>query len=239
MSDYKQQTDQSGSPGDASKAQRGIARVDQLLHSESPVAGDQQLSSEQSSFSGDTRKAQHGLERIDHQLGQDGQSQVADSQEQLLPYGEIFRQNYDHLSGDFRAALRNQEQGSFQEVAVKDLPETTDVRGAQDFNHHITYADAKLHTEQLNEVVLPWVRAGAVSDDFRALDQRLGRTNPDGLNNNGYYETYQLFYGNQPIIVGKSGEGTFDVVGGRHRIYMAKELGLQSIPVHISSAKPS
>lgn len=203
------------------------------------MSSDQPRLSDQALGSGDVNRAQRGLERIDQQLSLDGQTQLTDSHELHLPYGEIFHQNYDHISGDSRAALRNQEQASFQEVAVSNLPDAAEVRGPQDFNHHITYENAKLHTQQLNEVVLPWVRAGAVGDDFKALDQRLGRVSQNGLNNNSYYDTYRLFYGNEPILVGKGGDGTLDVVGGRHRIYMAKELGLQSIPVHLSGVKPS
>lgn len=234
MNDHKPPSDNTGPLGTIRPDQRGLERIDRQIQGEGQRGIDQLQHTDQRSPLGDTAKAQHGLERIDQQLSQDGPAQLADSQEQQLPYGEIFRQNYDHVPGDYRAALRNQKQGSIQEVAVQDLPDAAEVRGPQDFNHHITYADAKLHTQQLNEVVLPWVRAGAVGDDFKALDQQLGRTHPDGLNSNGYHETYQLFYGNQPIIVGKGADGTLDVEGGRHRIYMAKELGLTSIPVHIA-----
>ncbi|NCC35540.1 MAG: hypothetical protein EOM24_26540, partial [Chloroflexia bacterium] len=146
MNDYKPQRDNTGTPGDISQPQRGLARIDRQIQGEGQRGIDQLQHTDQRSPLGDTAKAQRGLERIDQQLSQDGPAQLADSQEQQLPYGEIFRQNYDHVPGDYRAALRHQEQSSIQEVAVRDLPDAAEVQGPQDFDHHITYADAKLHT---------------------------------------------------------------------------------------------
>ena len=193
--------------------------------------------SDQTSVSGDTNEARRGVEQLNAFLRGEAQPDTHDGTEQALPYGEIFQQNYDQIAGAERDNQRTIEQGQITEVPVAALPDPEGVEGPQEFNHHITYEDAKLHTEQLNEVVLPWVHAGAVGNDFKALDQALGRTNTHGLNQNGYYETYRLFYGNAPIVVGRTTKGDLDITGGRHRIYMAKALGLEQLPVHIAGKK--
>lgn len=173
------------------------------------------------------RTAHRRIEQMSQQLAALEQ-RPRDSNTQRMPHREIFAANYAKVSEQERTVLRNNEQGSIQELPVAELPDPEGVQGPQDFNHHITYEDAKLHTQQLNEIVVPWVRAGAVGEDFRALDQSLGK-DP----HNGYYETYRLFYGNEPIAVGRTSEGSLDITGGRHRIYMAKEQGLQKLPVRL------
>ncbi len=192
--------------------------------------------SDQSSGPRGTDKARRGVAQLDQMLRDEAEPDSRDGGEQAMPYGEIFQQNYDQLASADRDLARTGEQSQIIEVPVADLPTPERVQGPQDFNHHITYADAKLHTQQLNEVVLPWVHAGAVGDDFKALDQALGHVNESGATANGYYETYRLFYGNAPIVVGSTPDGGLDITGGRHRIYMAKELGLTTLPVHKEGA---
>lgn len=198
------------------------------------MTSDHKRQFDQSNTNDDASKARRGVERIDQLLRRESQQGSTDGKEQGLPYTEIFQQSYDQIPRAERDKLRASEQSQITEVSVADLPDPEGFQGPQDFDHHITYEDAKLHTHQLNEVVLPWVRAGAVGEDFKALDHALGQKQESGLNQNGYYETYRLFYGNEPIIVGRAADHGLDITGGRHRIYMAKELGLTSLPVRQS-----
>jgi hypothetical protein len=102
--------------------------------------------------------------------------------------------------------------------------------GRKIFDHHISFDDALEHTRQLRDVVRPWVRAGAVSDDFESLDQSLGREDV-----NRYSETYRLFYGNSSVRIDENPDGTFNVIGGTHRIFLARKLNIGTIPVRIET----
>lgn len=195
---------------------------------------DYKRQSDQAAASSDAAKARRGVEHIGQLLRRDHQQKVADVNEQTLPYGEIFRQSYAQIPGVLREKLRASEQGDIVEVPVADLPDPPDVTGPE--NHHITYDNAIHHTRQLNEVVLPWVRAGAVKDDFYALDRAMGNDDDTGQNERSFVRTYELFFGMNPVKLDRTTNGGGSIVDGRHRIYAAKALGLTSLPVRQSRA---
>jgi len=101
------------------------------------------------------------------------------------------------------------------DVPVQDLPISEDVNGPEDFDHHISWEDAKAATEKLPEIQ-KGVAEGKTADDFTGNDRRV----------------YDLYYGNDPVYVNKDGEN-YDIISGRHRIYAAKHLGLSTIPAHV------
>lgn len=190
---------------------------------------DYKRSSDQTTGAGDTSEARRGAEWLDQFLRGEAQQDAPNSAEQALPYNEIFQQNYDQIPGAFREKLRASEQGGIAEVPVAELPDPPDVTGPE--NHNITYDHAIHHTRQLNEVVLPWVRAGAVKDDFYALDRAIGNDDGTGRNERSFTRTYELFFGTNPIKVDRTTDGSASITDGRHRIYAAKELGITSLPV--------
>lgn len=112
------------------------------------------------------------------------------------------------------------------DVSVADLPKPDDVAGPQDFDHHISYADAITASRQLPDLQ-EQVTAGKTGDDFRAEDQAAGLDYSDGRQ-----RLYDLYYGADPVRLDKVGD-QYDIVSGRHRIFAAKELGLATIPAHV------
>jgi hypothetical protein len=74
----------------------------------------------------------------------------------------------------------------------------------------------------------------AAHDDFRALDQKLGRMSSGPVRADSLMHLYEVFFGGDPIAVdrGTGGKG-FSVNSGRHRISVAKELGWTHVPARL------
>lgn len=109
-------------------------------------------------------------------------------------------------------------------IPIADLPEPDGVNSPDDFNHHISWEDAKSATLQLPQIQKE-VALGKTGDDFYAEDQAAGLDQQHGRK-----RVYDLYYSNtDPIQVDKDG-GLYIINSGRHRIYAAKTLGLKSVP---------
>jgi hypothetical protein len=112
------------------------------------------------------------------------------------------------------------------DVPVQDLPTPDGVSSPADFNHHISWEDARAATEQLPGLQ-EQVNAGATGDDFSAADDAAGLSYAEGQR-----RLYDLYYGSDPVYVNKIGDN-YDIISGRHRIYAAQALGMESIPVRV------
>lgn len=116
---------------------------------------------------------------------------------------------------------------------IQDVPldlinlDDTYVQSAADF-HKVPYEEMRAGVCQLVEVVRPAVQAGANGDYFSQLDEQ-----HDLDYVRGYRKIYDAFYGTtDPIRLEKSHD-RYQVIGGYHRLLVAKELGLHSIPAHV------
>ena len=114
---------------------------------------------------------------------------------------------------------------------IKDILKQIDfneshVKEAKDFGKvaHETMLEG---FRKLQEVVLPAVEQGADGDYFAKLDQEQGLQYE-----HGYERVYDAFYGDDAIRVNKMGE-KYDVINGYHRLFVAKELGLETLPIQI------
>jgi len=112
------------------------------------------------------------------------------------------------------------------DVPVADLPMPEGVNGPDDFGHHISWEDAKSTTELLPEIQQE-IKTGKGRDDFHLEDQQ------HGLEYSKSKERIcDLYYGSDPVVLDKVGD-QYDIVSGRHRIYAAKHLGLETIPARL------
>lgn len=110
-------------------------------------------------------------------------------------------------------------------VPVADLPDPDGVNSPDDFNHHISWEDAKSAALQLPQIQKE-VALGKTGDDFYAEDQAAGLDWQHGRK-----RVYDLYYSDtDPIQVDKDG-GRYTINSGRHRIYAAKALGLETVPM--------
>lgn len=113
------------------------------------------------------------------------------------------------------------------DVDVRDLPNPENVNGPEDFDHHISYEDAKNACEKLPNIQQK-VKEGYSADDFSTEDQKAGLSYSEGQRS-----VYDLFYSeSDPVRLDKDGNN-YDIVSGRHRIYAAKEAGLNTIPARV------
>jgi hypothetical protein len=102
------------------------------------------------------------------------------------------------------------------------------VKGPESFSK-VPYATMRNGVQRLDEVVLPAVRRGADSAYFAHMDARLGLDYE-----HGYQRVYEAFFGSDSLRLDARTGGDFGVTNGFHRIHVARELGLSSLPAHVA-----
>lgn len=90
-------------------------------------------------------------------------------------------------------------------------------------------ADYRWAVQTWSDTVAPGVAKGMTRDDFTARDERNGapplRRTAD---------VYDMFLGTDRIRVDRRPDGTLNIVNGRHRLQVARELGITSLPGQVS-----
>jgi len=86
--------------------------------------------------------------------------------------------------------------------------------------------DYRWAVETWETVVRPGVLAGQSRADFAARDAARGRE--IGLRRTA--GVYDMFLGDDPIAVSRRSDGSFSVNSGRHRIAIARQLGITHLP---------
>jgi hypothetical protein len=117
--------------------------------------------------------------------------------------------------------------GNVREVILADLPAIEDINGPGDF-HKVSLIEMQAGLQRLQEM-LPVIQsgAGAGSDYWADYDRAHGLDYP-----NGSQRVYEAFYGQDAIRVECTGEG-YDVIDGRHRIWLARRMGWVRLPVRV------
>lgn len=113
-------------------------------------------------------------------------------------------------------------------LAVKDMPDPEGINGASDF-YKISMEDMKQGLLRFQEM-LPVITEGkgASSDYWAKIDAEKGIDHA-----NGYQRVYDAFFGNDAIKVTFDGK-SYDIINGRHRIWLAKQMGIDSLPMNIT-----
>ncbi len=89
-----------------------------------------------------------------------------------------------------------------------------------------TLTDYRWAAETWETVVRPGVLAGKTREDFERQDAAAGR-------HTGYRRlggVYDMFLGDEPIQFSRRADGTLDVANGRHRVQVARQLGITHLP---------
>lgn len=116
---------------------------------------------------------------------------------------------------------------NFLLVDLNSLP-NPDLEERSDF-HKVSLDDMKSGVEKL-ETILPLILDGEGFDSQYWSE----RDKHEGLEySQGYQVVFDAFFGQDPIYIDTSGDN-INIINGRHRIWVAKQLGLESIPVVIS-----
>lgn len=109
-------------------------------------------------------------------------------------------------------------------LALIDLSDSTIHREA-DFRE--TPREAVVAGLDKLEQVQRWIEQGATDQWLWEIDQERGLSGAEG-----YHNIYRVFYGDEAIALEKMGNG-YRVLNGYHRLTVAKELGLTTIPARV------
>ncbi|MCC6606683.1 MAG: hypothetical protein IT327_25975 [Anaerolineae bacterium] len=115
-----------------------------------------------------------------------------------------------------------------QSVSVNDLPVPEGISDAKDFKKismdRMTNGIFKL--QEMKSAISSG--EGANSDFWADFDRQQGLEY-----SNGYQQVYDAFFGGDAIKVTFDGKN-YDIVNGRHRIWLAKRLGIDFLPIRVT-----
>jgi len=113
------------------------------------------------------------------------------------------------------------------EVPVADLPDPEGITGEDDFQK-VTEADMAAGLARLQEMQ-PAIRdgGGKSTDYWNGYDRA-----HDFDYEHGYQRIYDAFYGDDAIRL-NCDAGEYEIVNGRHRIWLAKQNGQDSLPARV------
>ncbi len=109
-------------------------------------------------------------------------------------------------------------------LALIDLSDST-IHSEADFRE--TPREAVVAGLDKLEQVQRWIEQGATDQWLWEIDQERGLSGAEG-----YHNIYRVFYGDEAIALEKMGNG-YRVLNGYHRLTVAKELGLTTIPARV------
>ena len=121
---------------------------------------------------------------------------------------------------------------TWQETGIKDVAlseinlNDSYVHGLEDFKK-VSYKAMVNGIEKLQSTVHPAVAAGANGDTFSDLDAQQGQSYEQG-----YRRIYDAFYGDDAIRLEKV-KGQYQVINGYHRLFVAQQVGLDSLPANV------
>lgn len=93
----------------------------------------------------------------------------------------------------------------------------------------LSRADYRWAVQTWNDTVGPGIASGQTREDFAARD---ARSNAPPLRR--IADVYDIFLGASRIRVDQQPDGSLNVVNGRHRLVIARELGIKSLPGQVS-----
>ncbi len=122
--------------------------------------------------------------------------------------------------------------GTWQELGIVDVSidqidlSNSYVHGPDDFKK-VTIDIMSSGLQKLESIVRSGVEKGYDGDYFSDLDTQQGLDYQ-----NGYRCVYDAFYGDEPIRLEKM-NGRYQVVNGYHRLFVAQQLGLATLPASV------
>jgi hypothetical protein len=137
------------------------------------------------------------------------------------------------VAGTFAAGFSAHKPGedwkdsNIQMINVKDIPNPDEIKDGEDFKK-VSIEDMKAGIQRWQEMRSTIDSgAGNSSDYWSGIDQKRGLDY-----SSGYQRVYDAFYGQDAIRVVKNGNN-YDIINGRHRIWLVKQMGIDQIPIHL------
>jgi len=127
-------------------------------------------------------------------------------------------------------------QGEWVDTGIHEVPvgaidvADTYVHGESDFQK-VSHEDMVHGFERLENEVRPAVERGVDEEYFRTLDMQRRLDYQDGSQ-----RVYEAFYGDDAVRLNKIGD-RYEMVNGYHRLYVAKELGIDTVPARVIEQK--
>ena len=114
-------------------------------------------------------------------------------------------------------------------IDVADVPnEEIGPLSADDF-HKYSYDEMLEGARRFDREVRPAVEAGSARDYFHQKDREAGSDYQHGLE-----RLYDAYYGSEPIRVTRLKSGRMEVTNGRHRLFVAKQAGIRTVPASMA-----
>jgi len=140
---------------------------------------------------------------------------------------------FDDLNARMDTAAPAMAENDITNVPVDRL-ETAGINSPSDFDSMEQY-QGMLRESQMLQQMQPAIAQGATEDVFDDWDRanQIGSFSPQGYTR-GYGDAYRSYYsGAEPIVAEQNPDGTYNILNGHHRIFVAKQAGLDYIPVKI------
>ena len=118
-----------------------------------------------------------------------------------------------------------------QDVEIQKLPDIEEITGEKDFEKvpkNVMEAGIKRYSE-----MKPFIDSGEGNhrDYWAKIDKEKGLEY-----SNGYQRIYESFCGNDPIRIERDGD-KHTIINGRHRVWLAKQMGIKTLPASIVERK--
>ena len=114
-----------------------------------------------------------------------------------------------------------------QMINIEDLPKTKGIEDEDNFKK-VPMETVRAGLQRLQEMrYFIDNGTGNNSDYWAKLDRESGFQY-----SNGYQQIYDAFYGDSAIRIEKLGND-FTIINGQHRIWMARQMGINQLPVHL------
>ena len=95
--------------------------------------------------------------------------------------------------------------------------------------HKYSYEEMLEGARRFDCEVRPAVEAGSGRDYFQQKDREAGSDYQHGLE-----RLYDAYYGSEPIRVTRLKSGRMEVTNGRHRLFVAKQAGIRTVPASMA-----
>lgn len=113
-------------------------------------------------------------------------------------------------------------------IGVDDIPdEEIGLLTKEDFRKY-SYDEMLEGARCFDRDVRPAVETGSGRDYFQAKDRETGSDYEHGLE-----RLYDAYFGSEPIRVTRLSSGRLEVTNGRHRLFVAKQAGVRTVPVSL------
>ena len=150
--------------------------------------------------------------------------------DQEVPRTPEIKQQVVPKEGEKRWVYENKgiQNVPLDKISFEDNP----IKNPADF-HKVSHDEMVRGFQRLENEVRPAVEKGATAEYFSSYDKEHSLPPAQGTE-----QIYSSFYGHEAIQLVKDGDRYFVGNGGYHRLFVARELRLETVPARVLEKKP-